>query len=152
MKIKFVHFLTLLICCIGLNTAKAAFPLRTPQDSTTVHTPGIISGSTDMPAAHTMHRSLFDRIRVLAHPQDNMHAHHHGAKPGWPGIAALAAGAIGLSSVYLWLPFGILAIVFGIIGVGHKYKNKGLALAGLILGGLEILALALAVIIIASFL
>lgn len=57
---------------------------------------------------------------------------------GW-GIAAFACGIVGLLVAPLLL--GPLAIVFGALGL--KKKLKGLAIAGLILGILELLIIGL---------
>lgn len=62
---------------------------------------------------------------------------------GW-GIAALACGFIGLLTGPIGaLVLGLLAIVFGAIGL--KKNLKGLAIAGLILGIIELLIIGLLV-------
>ena len=71
---------------------------------------------------------------------DNRHHNHpvishgHNNRKGWPGIVALVC-------CYFFFP---AAIVFGIIGVNKKYKNRGFAIAALIISGIiVIIALAL---------
>ena len=61
-----------------------------------------------------------------------------GGGGGW-GIAAIACGFVGLFVAPLLL--GPLAIIFGAIGL--KKDLKGLAIAGLILGILELLIIGL---------
>ena len=62
------------------------------------------------------------------------------------GIASLTC------SIVAWLAFGIVlapaAIVFGIVGLARDEKNKGLAIAGLVIGsvGFVVLIYSLAII------
>lgn len=64
-----------------------------------------------------------------------------GGEWDWASIVSLSAGVLGLFVAAL--PLGICAIVFGAIGMsrtsGGKRKGKGFAIAGLILGILEVL-------------
>ena len=61
------------------------------------------------------------------------------------GIAGLAAGVVGL--FIAGIPLGVVAIVFGAISLSrmnknpNKYKGKGLAIASLILGLVDVVAL-----------
>ncbi|MCL2382844.1 MAG: DUF4190 domain-containing protein [Oscillospiraceae bacterium] len=55
-------------------------------------------------------------------------------------IASMVLGIVGLVlgwCFYLFIPLGILAIIFGIIGM--KKGGRGMAIAGLIMGGLTLL-------------
>lgn len=73
--------------------------------------------------------------------------HHAPARNGL-GIAALILGIIGFLSgipmILFWLagPLGLLALIFGLVGMGRAKKgqatNKGVALTGTILGALGI--------------
>jgi hypothetical protein len=58
-------------------------------------------------------------------------------------IAGLIFGILSLPTFCIWCigpPFGILALVFG--GLGLKGRNRGLAIAGMVTGGLSVLAFA----------
>ena len=61
------------------------------------------------------------------------------------GIAGLAAGVVGL--FIAGIPLGVVAIVFGAISLSrikknpNKYKGKGLAIASLILGLVDVVAM-----------
>lgn len=69
------------------------------------------------------------------------------------GIASFSAGLLGIIAVLLgfvfsvsawvvlgtWFLLSLLAIVLGIIGIQPKRKRRGLAIAGIILGGYAIL-------------
>ena len=62
----------------------------------------------------------------------------HKKKIGWLGVVAISSSVLGL--IVGAIPFGIGGIVFGILGLsGKRRKLKGLALAGLILGAIDIL-------------
>ena len=95
----------------------AAFPVKSghyvnAMPSATVNDPATV--------AHFRHPSQLARlfhVTNIRKPNDQ--------RPGWPGIAALVCGSIG---------FFPGALVFGIIGLNKRYKNHGLAIAGLILG------------------
>ena len=89
----------------------------------------------DKPLAHQRRHELVEQLRQRLHlpvrnPNDN--------RPGWPGIVALACAAGAIVMPIFAIP---AAIVFGIIGLNKRYKNHGLALAGLILGVLELIAI-----------
>lgn len=60
--------------------------------------------------------------------------HRHHAKNQWYGIVALGCGLLGL--IFPGLNFA--AILFGVLGIGRKSEAKGLAIAGLVLGLLEL--------------
>jgi hypothetical protein len=57
---------------------------------------------------------------------------------GWQGIFALICGIAG----FFWGGFALLAILFGIMGIGRRHRNSALAIAGLVLG-LTMLCLAI---------
>lgn len=65
--------------------------------------------------------------------------------PGY-GIAALACGVAGI----FFPPTGILAIIFGVLGL--KRRLRGLAIAGLVLGIVEALIFIFAIVAILIFL
>ncbi len=83
------------------------------------------------------------------------------SKTGWPGILSIIFAGLGLIFLAVmlsaafstpvaplnliigfvgWLVFAICAMAFGGLGISKKkHRNTGLAIAGLILGGLEII-------------
>ena len=64
---------------------------------------------------------------------------------------ALVTGILGLFSIWLLIPFSLAAMIFGIVGLNRRYKNQGLALAGLILGAVELAIFLIVLIVVASF-
>ncbi|REK88991.1 DUF4352 domain-containing protein [Streptomyces inhibens] len=82
-------------------------------------------------------------------PQGPTGAHAPQAARNGLGVAALILGIIGALSgipmVLFWLagPLGILALIFGLVGLSRAKKgqatNKGVAVTGTILGGLAII-------------
>ena len=63
------------------------------------------------------------------------------------GIAALSCSLVGLA----YPLFGVLGIVFGAIGMSKNRSLRGLAIAGFVLGILELIISVLALIIILAF-
>ena len=75
---------------------------------------------------------------VAVHPDGDDIKVVHKKKIGWLGIVSISSGLIGL--IVGAIPFGIAAMAFGIVGVaGKRMKLKGLAIAGLILGAIDII-------------
>lgn len=62
------------------------------------------------------------------------------------GILSLVCGVLGI----FILPFGIPALIFGIMGL--KKPGKGMAIAGLILGSVEVLILLLYILLVGALL
>ena len=63
------------------------------------------------------------------------------------GIAALSCALVGARVPF----FGVLAIIFGAIGMSKNRSLRGLAIAGFVLGILELIISVLALIIILAF-
>ncbi len=131
--------LIILLICSGTDRSFGAFPIK---ETTTTAVAG----------EHTVKRSfrttkvakLYAQLKHVAHPTPIID--RNGQKSGWPGITSLISALVAIAALYtfpaFFLLFAIAAIVFGAIGLSRKrYSNNGLALAGLILGALEILAL-----------
>lgn len=64
------------------------------------------------------------------------------AKSNGLAIAALVLGIIGL--VTCWVPFlglalGVLAVIFGILGLRRRPVGKGMSIAGIVLGALAVI-------------
>lgn len=95
--------------------------------------------------ATTNHKTLSERKlpRLLDHVVTTLMPDHvkkegSSAKAGWQGIVSLICGVVGLFIVPLL--FSTAAIVFGILGLNSdKHIYTGLAIAGLILGGIGVI-------------
>jgi hypothetical protein len=62
-------------------------------------------------------------------------------KGGGFGIASFTCGVVGL--LVAGIPLGIAAIVFGVLGMSGDRPLKGLAIAGMIIGMVDVIAVAL---------
>ena len=82
------------------------------------------------------HSRLYNTIQQLTH----LRMAYHRRPSEWVGIVALLSGVLGL-----FVPgINFLAILFGVLGMGRKCNAKGLAVAGFILGMLELLVFLIA--------
>jgi hypothetical protein len=152
-----VYLLVVVLVATGFGTSYGGFRMKPKQVATELTT---ISTATAPMAGTAEHKKVFAERRLprlfsayksMVFPHAAPAAGGPREKQGWPGIVSLACGVVGLVSTLAWVPLGIAAIVFGIIGLNRrKYKFTGMALAGLILGGLEILLFILLVAIIAA--
>lgn len=145
MKTRIIFLCLLLNSFIVTNVTYAAFPIK---HATTVEAE--VPTLAKAPQADktivlekniTVNKrfSLFHKFRAIIHPDVEV----VGGGPAWPGIIALIFGILAFSA-FLALPFllfSIGAVIFGAIGVGHGYSCRLLALIGLILGILALLAL-----------
>lgn len=151
MKTRIITLCILLVAFMGINTSYAAFPVKhdvataasASNSSATTASAEATENSTTATGTTTVarvkHMSLYHKIRAKFYPD----AEVVGGGPAWPGILALIFGILAFSA-FLALPFllfSIGAVVFGAIGVGHGYSCRLLALIGLILGILALLAL-----------
>jgi hypothetical protein len=71
---------------------------------------------------------------------------------GWEGIVAFVCGVIGFVGWPVTILMSILAIIFGAIGMGRRKRNRGLAIAGLVLGIIGVVVGILALVLIISLL
>ena len=58
-------------------------------------------------------------------------------RPAWASITGFVCSLVGL--LFLGIILGIVAIVFGIISIKQQQKLKGLAIAAIIIGAVDIL-------------
>lgn len=64
-------------------------------------------------------------------------------QPNGTGAYGITAAACAFAGIFVAsLPLGIAATVFGIIGISPNYTMKGLAIAGIIMGVLEVIIMA----------
>lgn len=143
--------LTFILLATGVTHSYAAFPVK---DATT-----IIAGNEEIMAKKSFKKSRIATSFQQVKKMISSHAIGEGSSPksGWPGITAFVCSllALGCLTVISLVPFfflfAILGIIFGAIGVSKKrYSSTGLALAGLILGSLEIVAAIVLIAIIIS--
>ncbi len=130
MKRKVTLFLAMLLMTIATRTY-AAFPTTRTTEK---EIPAVVVET---------HKSFIER-KVPAFLSHLLPAPDHAKKEsatdkiGWEGIASLVCGVIGLFIVPIL--FSTAAVVFGFMGLnGKKHKNTGLAIAGLILGGVGVI-------------
>ncbi len=93
------------------------------------------------------------KASTLAIPVIDDHQMHRNTKTGWQGIVSVCCAVLSLAtlSVGFWVLFGIAAFVFGLLGVSHrKHYNTGLAIVGIVVGGLEILLVIVILLLIAA--
>jgi hypothetical protein len=115
MKKSFIILLVLVLLTSTIQVAHAGFVRHKPSVS-------FVEGS-----------GSASSITANAAPDANQHEDDGNRKvkrkrtddSGWAGITAFVCGLAGL---------GILAIIFGAIGMGEGRKHRGLARAGFILG------------------
>jgi hypothetical protein len=74
----------------------------------------------------------------------------HRSSDGWPGIVALVCGVVCFPTTSVLL--ALLAIIFGAIGMARRRRNKGLAIAGFVLGILGLVFGLLALLFFLAFL
>ncbi len=143
--------LIILVLCSGIDRSYAAFPVKETSASNVAAN----EGSTKRSFRATKVAQLYAQLKHVAHPLPVIDK--NGQKSGWPGITSFIASILAIAALYtfpfFFILFAILAIVFGAIGLSRKrYSGTGLALAGLIIGSLEILALiALIALLVAIF-
>ena len=127
-RLYLLIFIAFIFC--SSNSAQAGFVVKKQaamETSTTAKT--LTNGSATL-SDNKEHRShLFSTVRNLAHPLFG-----YKRRPSeWVGIVAMISGLVGLFAPGV----NFIAILFGILGMSRNCKTKGLALAGFILGMLE---------------
>ncbi len=145
-KLLHICLVVMLLVLTGTTATYAGFRVKSKEMATvsTMTTESSTTGHHKTFSERKLPR-LFNAVKHAALP----HAPEKG-KTGWPGIVSLVCGVIGLYPLF-WLPLGIAAIVCGVIGLNSKkHTNTGMAIAGLILGSIEVLLFILLVAIIAA--
>ena len=152
MKTRIITLCLLLVAFTGINVSYAAFPVKNSdaiENTSSIATENSTTSAaadnsavredavTAVNKAH--HMSFFQKMKTMIHPDVEV----VGGGPAWPGILSLIFGILAFSAFFAlpFLLFSIGAVIFGAIGVGHGYSCRLLALIGLILGILALLAL-----------
>lgn len=143
-----VLFALLTISITPLNS-RAAFIVKPPA---TASTPAVVNQK--KPFMERKVPTLVKTAGKMLNPRPG------NGNPGWPGAISFVCSMLGLLSVVflftpglavlslLYLFEAIAGIIFGAIGVNtRRYSNTGLAIAGLVLGILEVLGLVLLIIL-----
>jgi hypothetical protein len=99
-----------------------------------------------------LNSALWNFPKKLFTPQTEHHVSEGGTvKTGWQGIASFVCAIAALVNYYLFIPLSICAFVLGIIGSNKKkHYNTKWAVAGLVIGSIEILIMLLVAIIIVA--
>lgn len=147
MRTKIITLLLVLACCGSINISYAAFVKKdapAKEATTTAKTDGtattVTTTTTTATVAKEKHLNLFQKIKAKIYPE----IVETDSRPGWPGIVAFVCGivaCVAFLSVTGFLLFSLGAFVFGIIGLGSGYKYHLLAIIGLVIGALALLAL-----------
>ena len=148
----------------------AAFPIRHTNAASIKNVPiknsePFLSVKTVDAAAHlTLREKVNLGFRVVKNHFNSRPKADYSSKPGngWPGIVSLFCGVAMVISFVVAALMGpvlfvsifflstIAAFVLGIIGLGRRYSNHGLAIAGLVLGSLGIILIALVIALISA--
>jgi hypothetical protein len=135
-KVLTTLLLAILLFGAGIDHSYAAFPVKETMTLAGIR-------PVKKPFSETKTGRLVSQVGHIAHQRPYSHAESK-QKQGWPGIVSLISSLFSLACLFtmvspLFLPFAIIAIVLGAIGTNNRrYYNNGLALAGLIIGIVEI--------------
>ena len=134
MKRKLTNILTTLVLVFALApTSYAAIPAR--PNTTTESVP--VKTVTHKSFAERKVPQYLNHVIAMMFP-DHAKKESAGDKSGWQGIVSLVCGIIGIFVLPIF--FSTAAIVFGFLGLNsEKHQYTGLAIAGLILGGIGLI-------------
>lgn len=148
---QFVLCITLFLLMLGgVSTSYAAFPIAQKDAVATAATNEVTKEKT---FAERKLGRMVTRVKHIMAPRSVV---HDGVKTGWQGIVAISCSFAAIVTLFVgfgfFIPLAVAGIIFGALGVSKKkHFNTGWALAGLLLGCLEIvLLIALVVLIIAA--
>ncbi len=130
MKNRIICLLALCVVFFTPAQVHAAFVVKR-ETTHTITKPTATSTHNNTVAKSTHTAEVRDMLQLVSPPSfEGMMGR------GWIGIAALACGILGFV-----LPiFAIGAIIFGFMGLGRRNRNRGLAIAGFVLGIAAIIA------------
>jgi hypothetical protein len=127
MRTKCVAIILVLLLFCGVEQVQAGFLVRKSGSYPVAeHT----TGKQNI-GANARAYSHLKRLSSKAHPAMRYNPYRQNQ---WFGIAAIIAGTLGFFIPGMYL----LAMLFGLLGIGRKCKAQGLAIAGLALGLAEL--------------
>ncbi len=132
MNIKLISIVTVFLLFVSLSGTNAGIVFKHHANDSTISA----SNFTGLNITHKERKTILKKVI-----RDSM-SNARPSSSGWEGIVALCCGILGLVTGYLAIP----AIIFGAIGMGRHKRHRGMAIAGFVLGVLEILILILALI------
>jgi hypothetical protein len=132
---QFVRSLLIFIfLCTVVNTAQAGFWVKTHTAATTTSTTAN-ARATELVTRLAKNSNVSTEQMNQAVKKLSPRMYHNYRQSEWISIAALVFGLLGL-----FVPgVNFLAILFGVLGLGRGSKVRGLAMAGFILGILELI-------------
>ena len=144
MKPQFPFFILLtMLLSFSFTATYAAFPANTQAEHTTIK------------EQKTFKQTLKQAVLDYKKTAPSTTGVGGNAAANAFGLVSLIAGVLGLIFMFIpgigiiFIPLAVAAFVFGILGL--KGSNKGMAIAGLILGAVELLILLIAVAFVAAF-
>lgn len=148
MKTRIITLCLMIAFLGGINVSYGAFAIKKSAPAvteTTTAAPASNDGATvTTNKAATFKAKQFNfvqKIKAKLHP--DVVVGDTDGRPGWPGILALVFGILALLAfTYVgFVLFSLGAFIFGIIGLGSGYKYHLLAVIGLVIGIVALLAL-----------
>ncbi len=149
MKTRIITLCLMIALFGGVNLSYGAFVIKKADPAATEATAKPAADETAVttakPAKATTFKakelSLLQKIKAKIHP--DVVVGDTDGRPGWPGILALVFGILALLAfTYVgFVLFSLGAFIFGIIGLGSGYKYHLLAVIGLVIGIVALLAL-----------
>jgi len=138
MKYSLYLLFTIALLFCAADTVQAGFVMK--KHAVTEHVAAaktFTNGSTSTILNKEEHHShLFNAIKKLTYPLFG-----YRRRPSeWIGIGAMLSGVLGLFVPGIYL----LAILFGVLGMGRNCRTKGLAISGFIIGMLELMLVLIA--------
>jgi hypothetical protein len=129
MKAKILLFVLTLFLVLP-NASRAAF---------VPHPVGITAAAPESPApapeAAAHHRGFWNKFTSHFKLPFDKRNNAQSDSNGW-AIASFCCGVVGL--FILGIPLGVCAVVFGALGMSNQKRLRGLAIAGLVLGVIDI--------------
>ena len=130
MKNSLFIFLSFIILCCTAQNASAGFWVK-KQSSLPALVVAASSGHNQSVINKESHSTLLSKISHLVPPALY---HNPYKKNEWYGIAAIGSGLLGL-----FIPgLCFAAMLFGLLGMGRGCQQQGLAVAGFVMGILEL--------------
>ena len=149
MRTRIITLCLILACCANINLAYGAFVIKEKvpavKTENTATTNAATGSTTNNKATASWVYKKFNFVhKIKARLFPDVVVADTDGRPGWPGIVSFICGivaCVAFLSVTGFLVFSLGAFIFGIIGLGSGYKYHLLAIIGLVIGALALLAL-----------